>query len=204
MIGMALAARPRSARSAVRGALGSASARCRGFTLAELMAVVAIMGVLATIAITAFHRKSRQSDVAQGKVFVKAIVVAQEHYRAANQVYFDAGNAWYPQATIPVNTKVSFWKAAPDGATDPDTVAWRTLGPDIRQMVGFSFKANANLPDTPPPSIESESGITFPANVAVEPWYLIQARADADGDSTYCYIAAASWAPEIAVSNEGE
>jgi Tfp pilus assembly protein PilE len=168
------------------------------------MAVIAIMGILAAIAVTAFHRRAFQSDVAQAKVVIKAIAIAEEHYRAENQVYFDVRTSWYPQPTIPPNTKVSFWKTQPDGGSpDTATAAWAVLAPDIREMVNFSFIASAGLPDTAP-SVATGSGITLPANVAVEPWYLIQARADADGDATYCYVAVASWSPEVAVTNEGE
>jgi prepilin-type N-terminal cleavage/methylation domain-containing protein len=178
----------------------------RGFTLAELMAVVAIMGVLAALALTAFHRRAYQSDAAEAKVVMKSIAVAEEHYRAENQVYLNVSSSgdtgWYPQKTIPPNHKQSFWRSQPDGGGDTETTNWQTLAPEIHQRVGFAFKANAGLPTTAPTLDTTD--IKLPPNSPVEPWFVVQARADADGDNTACFLAAASWTPEIAVVNEGE
>jgi prepilin-type N-terminal cleavage/methylation domain-containing protein len=176
----------------------------RGFTLTELMAVVAIMGVLAALALTAFHKRALQSDAAKGKILVRAITAAEERYRAENQVYLDVSQnaGWYPSSIIAKNSTRSFWKEAPDASTDPLTVRWATLGPDIRQEVEFVFMANAGLPTTAPTL--ATTAITLPANVAVEPWYVVQARADADGDGIYSYIAAASWSPNVLSVDDGE
>jgi len=178
--------------------------RARGFTLAELMAVVAIMGILAALGLRAFHQRAFQSDATAAKVVIKAIAVAEEHYRAENKMYLNVSSTgdagWYPQKTIPTNTHRTFWRAA-----DTETAAWRALAPDIREAVTFAFKANAGLPTSLPSAVlESGSGVTLPTAAPVEPWYLIQARADADGDSTASFVVAASWAPELVVVNEGE
>jgi general secretion pathway protein G len=179
-------------------------ARARGFSLTELMAVVVIMGVLAGIAIAAFQRRALQSNVTKAKVIIKSIAAAEEHYRAENQVYLDvsANLGWYPSASIPKNQTTSFWRAGADAGSDPLSTRWTLLAPDIRQPVEFGFMANAGLPNTVP--VLATNKITLPANVAVEPWYLIQARADADGDGTPCFVAAASWAPEVISVDDGE
>ena len=52
--------------------------RSRGFTITELMAVVAIMAVLATLAISAFRRKVFASDVTQAQVVLRSISAAEE------------------------------------------------------------------------------------------------------------------------------
>jgi prepilin-type N-terminal cleavage/methylation domain-containing protein len=193
--------KPSAARASVR-----ARVRARGFTLAELMATVAIMGILAALAIGAFHRRAFESDVTSAKVVVKAIVAAEEHYRAENQLYYDVsstGNAgWYPMMDLPKNAKVSFWRTALGSTSDAETVKWRTLAPDIRQNVTFGFKANAGLPTDTPKYEDALASIPLPT--MVEPWYLVQARADADGDGIACMVAAASWTPEVFSVNDGE
>jgi len=168
------------------------------------MAVVAIMGVLAAISVAALSQRAHQSNALAAKGVIKAIAVAEEHYRAENKVYLNVSSigddGWYPEKTVAWNTKRSFWLAG-----GSETAAWRALAPDIREPVAFGFKANAGLPtDTVTDKLDTEGGVTLPAAAPVEPWYLIQARADADADGKASYIAAASWTPEIAVVNEGE
>jgi prepilin-type N-terminal cleavage/methylation domain-containing protein len=174
----------------------------RGFTLVELMAVVAITGILAALAIAALRHRVFASDTASAKVVVKTIVAAEEHYRAENQLYFDVSSTgasgWYPSGSIGPNNKMSFWRSG----TDTDTKNWHTLAPDIRQTVSFGFKANAGLPTDTPQFDDALS--TLPAATVTEPWYVIQARADSDGDSVYCMVGAVSWAPEVFSVNDGE
>jgi prepilin-type N-terminal cleavage/methylation domain-containing protein len=173
-----------------------------GFTLVELMVVVAIMGVLAALAIAGLRHRVLASDTTSAKVVVKAIVAAEEHYRAENQLYYDVSSSgesgWYPSASIGPNNKLSFWRST----NDAETQRWRTLAPDIRQNVSFGFKANAGLP-TDTPKLENDLASLSPPAMT-EPWYLIQARADSDGDGTYCMVGAASWSPEVFSVNDGD
>src|SRR5262245_59549661 len=89
--------------------------RSRGFTITELMAVVAIMAVLATLAISSFRRKAFASDLTQAQVVLRSIGAAEERFLSLNQVYLNvstgpgnAGQGWYPLDVVPENTKVSF------------------------------------------------------------------------------------------------
>lgn len=71
----------------------------KGFTLIELMIVVAILGILAAIAIPNFMRfqaKSRQSEV---KTNLGAIGTTAEAFRAENDTYVATWNqlGWAPQ-----------------------------------------------------------------------------------------------------------
>ena len=69
----------------------------RGFTLTELMAVVAIMGVLATIATTMFVGQSKASKTGEAMGVLQATRAAEERYRAENQLYFPVDSTvWYP------------------------------------------------------------------------------------------------------------
>jgi prepilin-type N-terminal cleavage/methylation domain-containing protein len=180
-------------------------AATRGFTLTELMAVVVISGILASLAIATLRQRAFASDVTSAKVVVRTIVAAEEHYRAENQIYLNVSTAggagWYP--LIPAkNAKYAFFRTPPGSVADPESVKWRMLGPDIRQPVTFGFKANAGLPDTTPVLDNELAGTALPP--PVEPWYLVQARADADGDGVGCMVAAASWIPEMFSVNDGE
>lgn len=181
----------------------SAPARsgARGFTLVELMATVAIAGVLAALAIAALRNRVLASDVTSAKVVVKSIVAAEEHYRAENQLYYDVSssgdNGWYPSNTVAPNKKTAF-----TNNSHPDVLKWKTLAPDVRQFVSFGFKANAGLPTDTPKYENDFASLGTPT--VTEPWYLIQARADSDGDGIYCMVGAASWTPEVFSVNDGD
>ncbi len=62
----------------------------KGFTLIELMIVVAIIGILAAIAIPNFLRFQLKSKTSEGKVNLAAIRTAEESYLAEFGVYIAA------------------------------------------------------------------------------------------------------------------
>ena len=190
-------------------------ARARGFSLTELMAVVAIMGILATLGIAAFNRRAFASSVPDGQVVLRAIGVAEERYRSMNQSYLDVssspGNSttgWYPiDPVIPVNQKASFvFPAHPDYAPALPRRGWRHLNAPVTKPVGFTFKVNAGLPVNPiATTVALASGAwTFAPNAGTDPWYVAQAHADGNGDGTFCVMVATSFTPDVRVVNEGE
>ncbi len=80
----------------------------KGFTLIELMIVVAILGILAAIAIPNFMRFQAKSRQAEAKTNLGAIGTSAESWRAENGTYVVAaiGNlGWAPQGTV----RYSYW-----------------------------------------------------------------------------------------------
>lgn len=175
-------------------------ARSRGFSLTELMAAVAIMGILATLAIFAFREKAFASNLSEAQGVLRSIGAAEEGYRALNHVYLNASpnQAWYPAATFPSNRKLSFVPSA-----HADLALWRQLGVQVKHPVGFGFIVQAGLPTNPLPALASPA-VAIAPNSSTEPWYLAQARADADGDGTFCVVVSASFTPNMVWANEGE
>lgn len=64
-----------------------------GFTLIELMIVVAIIGILASIAIPAYQRMTCRAKQGEAKSALKAIYVAEESYRGEYDTYLAGAEA---------------------------------------------------------------------------------------------------------------
>lgn len=65
------------------------TARNRGFTLIEIMIVVAIVGILAAIAIPSYQQYVTQSRRAEAQAYMAELALREERYRAANNAYAD-------------------------------------------------------------------------------------------------------------------
>jgi type IV pilus assembly protein PilA len=95
----------------------------KGFTLIELMIVVAIIGILAAIAIPNFLRFQLKSKSSEGKVNIAAIRTAEESYLAEFGNYVTA--AANPAAGIPGSSKDPFDITT---GTDFDILGWAPEG----------------------------------------------------------------------------
>ena len=90
----------------------------KGFTLIELMIVVAIIGILAAIAIPNFLKFQAKSKQSEAKSNLGAIFTGELSYFGENNVYgnFQQVN-WSPSGTPRYHYSVSGW-TAPDNSTN--------------------------------------------------------------------------------------
>jgi len=103
-----------------------------GFTLIELMIVVAIIGILAAIAIPNFLRFQLKAKSSEGKTNLAAIRTAEESYFAEYGIYVSSEPS---PPTVNNNAKIIFTHDT-DGAGF-DVVGWEPEG-----MVYFNYSVN--------------------------------------------------------------
>jgi prepilin-type N-terminal cleavage/methylation domain-containing protein len=146
-----------------------------GFTLIELMIVVAIIGVLSAVAIPSFRAYMNKSKVTEATTFLGEIKQRQESYRAEFGQYCDVSGAGtlaiaaYNPASVPAGGTPVAW---------PTVSNWQTLGAAPDTAVRFRYATVAGNPTTVP---DWGGGLGFTGN---DFWFVSQAQADLDGDTT--------------------
>jgi hypothetical protein len=130
---------------------------------------------------------------------IQSIRAAEERWRAENQTYYDVsseGDSWYPMAT-PGRDKYSWVNPGHKDATK-----WKLLNATAAGPVQFGYRVDAGEAGSTPPDLYTKEQPDWGAST--EPWYVIQAKANADGDAVPAYFAASSYSGEIYIENEGE
>lgn len=156
--------------------------RRSGYSLIELMFVVAIIGILAAIAIPAFISQVQRSRTTEAFSVIGEIREAQDAYYATFSQYCGPLD-WNPTSFAAPSTQQAFDSTAP---------GWAILGADTEGPVRFQYEVLAGVVGTRPAGIPGFSG--------AEPWYVIHARADLDGDGRTVVFEAYSASTRVFVS----
>jgi type IV pilus assembly protein PilA len=149
--------------------------------LVELMVVVAIVGVLATLAAVGYKKYISAAKISEPIYMAQSIRGAQESYRAETMQYLDVSpsNALYPKGAPFSNAKTSW-----DMASHADYQRWRTLGVTSDGPVRFGYICRAGAAGVAPPALAIPL-TTVPAwPTPTEPWYIIEAQGNPRGDGS--------------------
>jgi type IV pilus assembly protein PilA len=188
----------------------------RGFTLVELMIVVAIIGVLAVLAVVGYRKIINSSKTAEGTHMLGAIRVAQEAIRSETGAYVDASGGklgvnganltdCYPTGTPTYTKKVSFggWSNA-----NWDMLNVQATGPVQFGYTTIAGAAGATVPTGSAAFTLNGATVAWPAagtaTLNASPWYIAAAQNDFDGNGIYVSMVVSSWSNGIMIDQEGE
>ena len=164
------------------------------------MAVVVIVGILASLAVVGYRKYINSARSSEAVQMVGSIRAAQEAYRSETLTYLSVSTnlkTYYP-TNSPTNKKV------PWGGTGNNADRWRMLNVTTDGAVYYGYAVVAGGPGTTPPAgdLEIKQKPTFTA--VPEPWYVVQAKGNVNGDTVYSYAVATSFTNDIYRENEGE
>jgi type IV pilus assembly protein PilA len=186
-----------------------------GFTLIELMIVVVIVGILATLAVVGYRRLIQSSHVSEATGMVQSIRVAQESYHSETQQYANMstalppGNENSPASSLypatPVYGILTAWGAACTNCAGQMDWSMLPVHVDGPVLFGYATVAGpANPPNALTAPIVNGTALTLP-NPPTTDWFMIGAEADLDNDPTnFTDVFTTSWSNQVWISNEGQ
>ena len=180
----------------------------RGFTLVELMAVVIITAVLATLAVFGVRKYVYSSKTTEAIHMIGSIKSAEESYRSETFRYagtdpgnLDSGAHFFPKGEKPGQYKASWSPNGPDYAT-----VWGPLGVISDSPVLFEYvvvAAPSGALVAPPSDCTGVSwGTAGSANTG--PYYIVKAQSDQNGDGKMSCFTSCNLTGEIFRANEDE
>jgi type IV pilus assembly protein PilA len=186
-------------------------AASRGFTLIELMIVVAIIGVVAALASVGYFRWISSSKMAEGTNMVAGIKSAQENYFTQVGQYYDLSKGILPSNLYPQTTpgpqKVP-WGGPCSGCNTDKT--WEKLGVKADGPVYFGYATIARAEGVAPTdSFPLSTGAVNWAGEAgsstwQKPWFIATAMADTNGNGKFAKVVGMSFNSRLIVDLEGE
>ena len=188
--------------------------KAAGFTLIEMMIVVAIIAVLATLALVGYRKITQSSHVSEAVSMVTNIRTAQEAYFSETQTYANISlglpTGQTPSSTYLYPVNPTWGKSTTWGAACPSSVCgtdWSVLPVHVDGPVYFGYATVAGVAGVTTGFVSTVyvngSAMTL-SQPQTTPFYEIAAEADLDGNSsTTTDVFGFSWSNQVFVSNEG-
>lgn len=188
-----------------------ARVRASGFTLVELLVVVAMVGVLAALAVAGYKRYVASAGTAEAMAMVQLIRHGETQYKVDAFQYLGCSGcgaagcapgggsltSYYPM-TAPNHQKYTW-----EQKNHPDHDCWQLLNVRSDGAVRFGYAVVAGNATDP---VLQPQGFTNlkPLQQPNEPWYVIQAAGDRDDNGIFALVAATSWTNEVYIENDTE
>ncbi len=174
----------------------------QGFTLAELLIVVAMVGVMAALAIVGYRKYINAAHSSEAKAMIQGIRAAEEAYKSEMLLYLSCSTSltdYYPNPT-PNNSRWAWVQPS-----HPQYDCWRQLNVQSDGPVRFGYSVVAGKPgEAPPGAVGFAQPPTWPANMSDNPWYIIQAQNQRTPTGPKALFISSSLSGEIYSENEDE
>lgn len=183
-----------------------------GFTLVELMIVVAIVGVLAVIAIVGYNKYVRSAASGEARAMLQSIRGAEDNYKSEVLNYMScplvgntfASGDFYPRTLASLDSKKAAWV----NAASANFGCWNQLNVKSSGPVRYSFSVFAG----PPGNINAPKPAEIPASmwpfngtpVTANPWFVAVAAGDYDGDGVHSWLYLSSEMSDVVVVNDSQ
>jgi type IV pilus assembly protein PilA len=190
--------------------------RALGFTLIELMIVVAMIGVLSALAIAGYRKYIHGSQSTEALAMLQNIRAAQEGYKTEALSYLAVsgsdgtglvGTQLYPRVQAALNDQKAAWV----NSTGNDFALWQLLNVSSDGPVRFGYAVVANLPGEALPTgtiAGAQDPLwanAFDSGLPTEPWFVALAMGDRDDDNTtFAVFQTASFHNEVLVHEDTE
>lgn len=178
--------------------------RARGFTLIELMIVVVIVGILATLGVVGYRKMVNSAHTSEATQMLQSIRVAQESYRAETGGYAaistNLDGTLCPVSTIK-NEKVPWDPDCSGGVGKWSLLPLHVDGPVLFRYTVVSGHAGESVPASPS---GMQQKADFGSAKPTQDWFVTAAKGDSDGNGAHCTVVGTSWSNGIFVDNEGE
>jgi prepilin-type N-terminal cleavage/methylation domain-containing protein len=182
--------------------------RARGFSLAELMGVVVLIGILSVIAVAVYRRFIGSSRMAEATHMLEGIRTAQEAHKAETGAYLNISPGLRPPNMYPATTPGQF-KTAWGAKCTWCTSDWANLNVVADGPVMFGYATQGGSPPTTPASLGvsivlNNQTMNLTALGVGAAWFVATASGDTNGNGVFCNLATTSAGGDIFFENEGE
>jgi len=180
----------------------------RGMTLVELMIVVVIIGILASIAVVGYHKYVARARLSEATAMLAEFSSKEQLYFLDSGQFLEAHNAVpkYPSESEeagefwPQNPNEDFDSARTPAAVNPVPDSWRALGIRPRwQQLYCTYMANVGAENSRLPGTVGPTLWTSPPKI---PWFYVIAACNLAGKAGWPNSGAAVTVTTLVITHD--